>query len=484
MKKIMIDIGHGGNDPGATANGLVEKVLNLKVGLLIQEELKGYDCEVKLTRTTDTNLSADDRVAMIKKYNPDLCVSVHHNATRDVNARGAEVIHAHFDIGDDALATNILNRLATVGMTTRRSFTKLNERGSDWYFMIRRVWDNDTDALIIEGGFLTNVVDALMLKNNVYLKAEAKAIAASIVAYLKLQPSKSKQVERVLKQDCFGDDVKDLQQKLKNLGYVMAVDGIFGPSTKKCVVEFQKLNGLVSDGIVGAMTRARIAIAKPIPYQVLQYNKYVRIIKMRKTSILKADVVDSVGAKETVKSMFARVKPTIMINGGLYGMANGVSLSKFFNAGKKITDGIFSDFSFAVDKNGKPSFKYVRPGEQVENDALGASPSLIINGKRVIDKRGLEKDYTFLNSRHPRMVIGEDKDFIYIICVHGRKLLLGYRGMTINELADLGVLLELLNFMNVDGGGSAIAIGPDGKPLNEPLENRAVDNGIAFWLEV
>jgi N-acetylmuramoyl-L-alanine amidase len=483
MNKIMIDIGHGGSDPGAKANGLVEKDINLIVGLLIGDELKPFDCEVKFSRTTDITLSADNRVAIVKNYNPDLCVSVHHNYAAIASARGAEVIHAHYDTQDDLLASDILKRLAAIGMPTRRAFTKLNERGSDWYYMIRLIWDNDTDAIITEGGFLSNSFDVLMLSNNDYLKAEAKAIAGSIVTYLKLQP-KAKPTERILKQGCKGDDVKDLQQKLKNLGYVMATDGIFGPGTKKCVIEFQKLNGLSSDGIVGAMTRARLAIAKPIPYQVLQYNKYIRIIKIRKTSILKCDVVDSVGAKETVKSMFARVKPTIMINGGLYGMSNGVSLSKFFNSGKKITDGVFSDFSFVVDKNGKPSFKYVRPGEPVENDALGASPSLIINGIKVIDKKGLEKDFSFIGSMHPRMAIGEDDEYIYIICVQGRKLLLGYIGMTINALAVLGIKLKLKNFMNVDGGGSSIAIGPDGKPLNDPLENRAVDNGIAFWLMV
>ena len=397
MKKVTLDIGHGGADSGAKANGLLEKALNLKVGLQIAEELKLFDCEIKLTRTKDIDLSADDRVAMVRNYNPDLCVSVHHNAAADTSARGAEVIHANFDNQDDALANDILKRLADAGMPARRAFTKLNERGSDWYFMIRRIWDNDTDAIITEGGFLTNVVDALILSKDIYLNAEAKAIAGAIVAYLQLQP-KAKPAERVLKQGYVGDDVKDLQQKLKQLGYVVAVDGIFGPGTKQSVIAFQQANGLAADGIVGALTKARLSIAKPVPYQVLQYNKFIRIIKMRKSSVKKADVVDSIGAKETVKSMFARVKPTIMINGGMFGMKNGVSLSKFFDAGKKITDGIYSNFAFVVDKAGKPGFKYVLPGGLVENDALGASPSLIIDGKKIIDKKGLEKDFAFLKT--------------------------------------------------------------------------------------
>ena len=52
-KKIYIDAGHGGKDPGAVANGLKEKDLNLKVALFLGKYLKEYGCEIKYTRTTD-----------------------------------------------------------------------------------------------------------------------------------------------------------------------------------------------------------------------------------------------------------------------------------------------------------------------------------------------------------------------------------------------------------------------------------------------
>lgn len=287
---------------------------------------------------------------------------------------------------------------------------------------------------------------------------------------------------RTLKQGDSGTDVLELQKRLKQLGYVIAIDGIFGSGTKQCVIAFQKRHKINPDGIVGASTQAKLQTAKSVPYQVVQYNKYTRIIKINKDSIIKADVVDSNGRFETVKSMFARVKPTIMINGGLYGMVNGVSLSKFYDNGKKITDGIYSHYSFVVDKGGKPIFKYVLPGDPVENDALGASPTIIIDSKINIDSRGLST--SFIKNRHPRMAIGEDAEHIYIVCVHGRRPLQGYYGMSINQLADLGMQLKMTNLINLDGGGSAIALGPGGKPLNDPLENRAVDNGIAFWLRV
>ncbi|SRR5579883_1958757 len=52
-----------------------------------------------------------------------------------------------------------------------------------------------------------------------------------------------------------GPDVTALQQQLRNLGYGISVDGIFGPSTDSAVRQFQASNGLVADGIVGSATR-------------------------------------------------------------------------------------------------------------------------------------------------------------------------------------------------------------------------------------
>lgn len=186
MKKVMIDIGHGGSDTGAVGNGLVEKDLNLKVGFKIRDILKNYDVEIRMTREIDKYLDTDTRVGMVNEFNPDLCVSIHHNAA-SASARGAEVIHAYYDKYDDKLALDILNRLAQVGMPTRRAFSKLNNRGSDWYYMIRRIWDNDTQAIITEGGFITNSEDAKLLKTESYLDAQAGAIAGAIIMHLDLK---------------------------------------------------------------------------------------------------------------------------------------------------------------------------------------------------------------------------------------------------------------------------------------------------------
>lgn len=194
MKKIMIDVGHGGADPGACANGLVEKDINLKVSKMIKAKLQaGYDVEVRMTRETDISLEPDNRVKIVNDFNPDLCISVHHNSASG-QARGAEVIHAAKDPQDDKLADEILKLLAAAGMPARRSFFKTDSQGRDWYYMIRRIINNDTDAIITEGGFVDNIDDAKLLSDDNWLEKEAAAITTAAVHYLGLTEKQNPQI--------------------------------------------------------------------------------------------------------------------------------------------------------------------------------------------------------------------------------------------------------------------------------------------------
>lgn len=82
MKKLWIDAGHGGKDPGAVANGLTEKDIVLAVSLAIkvklEEEYEGV--QVLLSRSTDVFLELRDRTAAANKAGADILVSIHCNA--------------------------------------------------------------------------------------------------------------------------------------------------------------------------------------------------------------------------------------------------------------------------------------------------------------------------------------------------------------------------------------------------------------------
>ena len=83
-KKIVIDAGHGGTDPGASANGLLEKEYTLLISEYMEERLKAMGLEVSMTRTEDITLNPSDRTKKVKEFygNGDnvLVISNHINA--------------------------------------------------------------------------------------------------------------------------------------------------------------------------------------------------------------------------------------------------------------------------------------------------------------------------------------------------------------------------------------------------------------------
>jgi N-acetylmuramoyl-L-alanine amidase len=91
--KILIDPGHGGSDPGVTARtGQREDRTNLNVALYVMAGLEASGHTVIMTRTAhDQSVSVTARQTLIKKYKPDLVISIHHNGSASVKSNGAEI---------------------------------------------------------------------------------------------------------------------------------------------------------------------------------------------------------------------------------------------------------------------------------------------------------------------------------------------------------------------------------------------------------
>jgi N-acetylmuramoyl-L-alanine amidase len=97
-RRIVIDAGHGGHDPGTTGRGgLQEKDLVLDVALrldrLVRQEL---GAEVILTRSTDAFIPLEERTAIANSRGADLFLSIHANASRNSRARGIETYFLNF----------------------------------------------------------------------------------------------------------------------------------------------------------------------------------------------------------------------------------------------------------------------------------------------------------------------------------------------------------------------------------------------------
>lgn len=91
VKTIVIDPGHGGKADGTVQNGLKEKLLTLKTAQLLACKLRSMGYVVFLTRTTDVDVSLNQRSAFANMKHADLFVSVHYNSASSAQARGIEV---------------------------------------------------------------------------------------------------------------------------------------------------------------------------------------------------------------------------------------------------------------------------------------------------------------------------------------------------------------------------------------------------------
>ena len=180
--KIVLDPGHGGDDPGSSGNGIIEKDLNLKISKYIYDRLKDYNIPVTLTRTTDETLNPTDRVnRILNAYgnsNDVIVVSNHINAG---GGDGAEVIYALRN--SNALANRILNNMQDAGQNVRDAYQRRlpSDTSKDYYFIHRNT--GKTQPIIVEYGFLDSTSDDVnQLKNN--YEDLAEAVVKSLVEYV------------------------------------------------------------------------------------------------------------------------------------------------------------------------------------------------------------------------------------------------------------------------------------------------------------
>lgn len=176
---ITIDAGHGAHDPGAQANGIREKDLNLDVSLRVEKYLKSKGITVHMTRKTDVFLTLQQRVNVAKSNGSNAFVSIHGNAA-SASASGTETFY-YASVQSRAqdskqLATFIQSRLYKALGTTNRGVKNGN---------LHVLRENPLPAALVELGFLTNASDAKKLSSNTYKDLAAKAIADGIEDYYK-----------------------------------------------------------------------------------------------------------------------------------------------------------------------------------------------------------------------------------------------------------------------------------------------------------
>jgi len=104
VRRIVIDPGHGGADPGAVGpNGLREKDVVLAIGLKLARRIREETgIEAVMTRSTDVFIPLEERTAIANKVNADLFVSIHANASLNKAASGIETYYLNLAKTDKA----------------------------------------------------------------------------------------------------------------------------------------------------------------------------------------------------------------------------------------------------------------------------------------------------------------------------------------------------------------------------------------------
>jgi N-acetylmuramoyl-L-alanine amidase len=185
-KIVVIDAGHGGRDPGAVANGLQEKDVNLKMLLYLKTHLDANaNIKVYYTRLTDTFPSLQERCDIANEIGADFFISIHNNAF-NATENGTETLYFP-STAQDRLTSP---RLAQIFQKNIVAYTGMRDRGLKQRENLFLLKNTIMPAILVEVGFLTNANDAAKLKDEAFLKTTAAALYQSILETFDTYPRK------------------------------------------------------------------------------------------------------------------------------------------------------------------------------------------------------------------------------------------------------------------------------------------------------
>ena len=171
---IVIDPGHGGDDPGAVVNfsDKHEADHTLTTALLVKKELEAMGAKVFLTRTNDSSVSLSERADISNKNNADAFISIHFDSAEDSSLSGTTTYY---------FSEKSENLSQTVNKYLSRNLPLKNQGSRFQNFMVLR--DNARPSILLELGYLNNQGDNKVISSEEYQQNIAKSIANALKEY-------------------------------------------------------------------------------------------------------------------------------------------------------------------------------------------------------------------------------------------------------------------------------------------------------------
>ena len=217
IRRIVIDPGHGGHDPGAIgAKGTKEKDIVLQIGLKVAQKLREeLGLDVVMTRTTDVFLELQERTAIANQVGADLFISIHANAAPNRASSGIETYYlslaktekaaqlaaqengtslekvsllqavlfdlmVNYKINDSAHLAEVVQKELHRKVDAQYPVKSLGVKQGPFYVLVGATMP----SILVETAFLSNEKEEQRLKDPQYQETTAEGIEAGVRAYI------------------------------------------------------------------------------------------------------------------------------------------------------------------------------------------------------------------------------------------------------------------------------------------------------------
>ena len=189
---IVIDPGHGGENLGAEYGGYTEKELTMTVAKAMKEELEKFEqVVVYLTHDTDVDMSIEQRALFAREKNADFLFCLHFNMSAEHDLFGAEVwvpAGGEYYAKGYSFAEIEMAELTETGLYSRGIKTKLNDRGDNYYGILRYCSREQVPSVLIEHCHLDHEKDQKFYQQSKeQLKEFGRLDALAAAKYFKLR---------------------------------------------------------------------------------------------------------------------------------------------------------------------------------------------------------------------------------------------------------------------------------------------------------